>query len=237
MLITVPLSVTDNCLLKEDQEVDFETPFLEEKTEEEVKISIAKNLNVSPQKIFHYLKKFVGETIEKDETLAVNKGIFSTRKVVSKYSGLIKEINHADGTITVLSHEGVENTVNSYFKGKVEKIKRNELTIEVGKGEDFPGKNLHKSFGGKVFYLDEKQDFNSENIFNSVIVCENISSYYRAKSEALGCLGFISLSKLTDELGSPFAQLKNINDYKKIVKAKFTYCTVVAGSSTIYFYQ
>ena len=126
MLITVPLTITDHCLLKEGQDIDFETPFLKKKTESEVSISIAKNLNVSPQKIFHYLKKFVGETIEKDETLAVNKGIFSTKKIISKYSGLIKEINHSDGTITILSQEETENTVNSFFNGKVNKIKKNE---------------------------------------------------------------------------------------------------------------
>ncbi|MCR4276663.1 MAG: hypothetical protein NUV87_00890 [Candidatus Roizmanbacteria bacterium] len=237
MLITVPLTITDHCLLKEGQDVDFETPFLKKKTESEVSISIAKNLNVSPQKIFHYLKKFVGETIEKDETLAVNKGIFSTKKIISKYSGLIKEINHSDGTITILSREETENTINSFFKGKVNKIKKNEISIEVDKGEQFPGKNIGQSFGGKTFYADEDRDFNSENVFNSIIVCENMSSYYRSKAEALGCRGFLSLSKLTEDSGIPYAQLKNINDYKKIIKAKFSYCTILNSSGMIYFYQ
>lgn len=237
MLITVPLTITDHCLLKEGQDVDFETPFLKKKTESEVNISIAKNLNVSPQKIFHYLKKFVGETIEKDETLAVNKGIFSTKKIISKYSGLIKEINHSDGTITILSREETENTVNSFFKGKVNKIKKNEISIEVDKGEQFPGKNIDQSFGGKTFYADEDRDFNSENVYNSIIVCENMTSYYRSKAEALGCQGFLSLSKLTEDSGIPYAQLKNINDYKKIIKAKFAYCTILSSSGMIYFYQ
>lgn len=237
MLITVPLTITDHCLLKEGQDVDFETPFLKKKTEAEVNISIAKNLNVSPQKIFHYLKKFVGETIEKDETLAVNKGIFSTKKIISKYSGLIKEINHSDGTITILSREETENTVNSFFKGKVNKIKKNEISIKVDKGEQFPGKNIIQNFGGKAFYANEVLDFNSENIYNSIIVCENMTSYYRSKAEALGCRGFLSLSKLTEDSGTPYAQLKNINDYKKIIKTKFTYCTILNSSGMIYFYQ
>ncbi|MFA6533204.1 MAG: hypothetical protein WCT22_04380 [Patescibacteria group bacterium] len=237
MLISIPISVSDHCLLKEDQVVDFETPFLQKKVEEEVNISIAKNLNVSPQKIFHYLKKFVGESIEKDETIAVNKGMFTTKKIVSKYSGLIKEINHSNGSITILSKTEVENTVNSFFKGKVAKIKKNELSIEVGKGEQFPLKNISQNFGGKTFYADKSSDFYTENISNSIVVCENITSYYKSKAEALGCNGFLSLSKLSEDLEAPFAQLKNINDYKKIIKIKFTYCTVVSSSSTIYFYQ
>lgn len=237
MLITIPLSISDHCLLKEGQDVDFETPFLQKKVEQEINISIAKNLSVPPEKIFHYLKKFVGESIRKDETIAINKGIFTTKKIVSKYSGLIKEINHSDGTITIVSQKETENTVNSYFKGKVNKIKKNELFLEVNKGEQFPGKNVNQSFGGKTFYADENLNFNSENILNSIVICENITSYYKAKAEALGCQGFLSLSKLTEESGTPYAQLKNINDYKKIIKIKFTYCTILSNSSNIYFYQ
>jgi hypothetical protein len=237
MLLNIPLFISDRCLLKEDQAVDFETPFLQNKIEEEINISIAKNLNVPPQKIFHYLKKFVGESIEKDETIASNKGMFTTKKIISKYSGLIKEINHSDGSITILSKTEAENTVNSFFKGKVSKIKKNELSIEVGKGEQFPAKNISQNFGGKAFYLDESLDFYTENVFNSIVVCENITSYYKSKAEALGCQGFLSLSKLSQDLGVPYAQLKNINDYKKIIKTKFTYCTIVSNSSIIYFYQ
>src|SRR4030065_1627239 len=108
MLITIPFSSSDRCLLKEGQMVDFETPFLQKKVEEEINIAIAKNLNVPPQKIFHYLKKFVGESIEKNETIASNKGLFTTKKVISKHSGLIKEINHSDGSITISSKNEVQ---------------------------------------------------------------------------------------------------------------------------------
>ena len=237
MLINIPYSIFDHCLLKEGQTIDFETPFLQKKVEQEINISIAKNLNVSPEKIFHYLKKFVGESIEKNETIAINKEIFTTKKIVSKYSGLIKEINHSDGSITILSKTENENTVNSYFNGKVNKIKKNELSIEVNRGEQFSGKNIEQNFGGKTFYLDENTDFNSENVFNKIVICENLTSYYKAKAEALGCQGFLSLSKLTEDSGIPYAQFKNINDYKKIIKTKFTYCTILSNSSIIYFYQ
>src|SRR3990167_10763101 len=237
MLISISISVFDRCLLKEGQLVDFDTPFLEKKVEEEINVSIAKNLDVPPQKIFHYLKKFVGEAIEKNETIAINKGIFTTKKIVSKYSGLIKEINHSDGSITILNKIEVENTINSFFKGKVDKIKKNEVSIEVDKGEQLPAKNVSHNFGGKTFYSDNNSDFLSENVFNSIIVCENITSYFKAKAEALGCQGFLSLSKLTEDTEIPNAQLKNINDYKKIIKTKFTYCTIFSSSSTIYFYQ
>jgi hypothetical protein len=237
MLISIPISHLDRCLLKEDQMVDFNTPFLEKKIEQEINISIAKKLDVSPQKIFHYLKKFVGESIEKNEIIAVNKGLFATKKIVSKYAGLIKEINHSDGSITILNRTEIENTINAFFKGKVNKIKKNEVVIEVDKGEEFPAKNITHDFGGKTFYSEKNSDFLSENIFNSVIVCETITAYLKAKAEALGCQGFLSLSKLSEEFGMTHAQFKNINDFKKILKTKLPYCTIVSISSMIYFYQ
>lgn len=237
MLISVPISVFDHCLLKEGQPVDFDTPFLEKKIEEEINISIAKNLNVPPQKIFHYLKKFVGESIEKNETIAINKGIFTTKKIVSNYSGLIKEINHSDGSITISSKTKIDNTVNAFFKGKVNKIKKNEVSVEVDKGEQFPAKNVSHDFGGKTFYSDNNSDFLSENLFNSIVVCDSITSYLKTKAEALGCHGFLSLTKLTCESEILYAQFKNINDYKKIIKLKFPYCTIISTSSMIYFYQ
>ena len=52
MLITIPLSISDHCLLKEGQDVDFDTPFLQKKVEQEINISIAKNLSVPPEKFF-----------------------------------------------------------------------------------------------------------------------------------------------------------------------------------------
>ena len=237
MFISIPISIFDRCLLKEDQLVDFNTPFLEKKVEEEVNISIAKNLDIPPQKIFHYLKKFVGESIEKDEIIAINKGIFSTKKITSKYSGLIKEINHFDGSITISSKTKIDNMVNAFFKGKVNKIKKNEVSIEVNKGEQFPAKNVSHDFGGKTFYSDNNSDYLSENLFNSIVVCDSITSYFKTKAEALGCQGFLSLAKLTDESEIPCAQFKNINDYKKIIKLQFPYCTMVNTSSIIYFYQ
>lgn len=237
MFITIPLSISDHCLLKEDQVIDFETPFLKRKVEEEINIPIAKNLNVPPQKIFHYLKKFVGESIKKNEMIALSKGMFTTKRVISKYSGLIKDIDHTSGSITILSETEAENTIDSFFRGKVSKIKKNELIIEVKNGEQFSGKNISQNFGGKVFYSDENSVFYSESVSNSVIVCENISAYYKSKAEALGCRGFLSLSKINEDTGIPYAQLKTVSDYKKIVKTKFTYCTIISNTSTIYFYN
>ena len=238
MLITVPFSIYNRCLLKEDQIVDFDTPFLfGKKIEEEINISVAKELGIPSQKIFTYLKKFVGESIEKDETIAVKKGFFSNKKITSRYSGLIKEINHFDGSITILSRTKIDTTIKAFFKGKVNKISKNQVTVDINKGEEFSAKNVSLSFGGKTFYSGVGNDFTSENLLGSVVICENMTAYQKTKAEALGCTGFLSLNKLEGQSDAPSAQFKNINDYKKAVKLKFSYCTLVSESSIIYFYQ
>lgn len=237
MLMSIPIYSFDRCLLKEDQSVDFDTPFLEKKVEEEIKISVAQRLGVPSQKIFLYLKKFVGESIEKGDIIALRKGFFSNKKIYSKYSGLIKEINHFDGSITILSRTKIDNTIKAFFKGKVNKINKKEAIIEIEKGEQFQAKNVNQNFGGQTFYSDINTSFLSENLLGSVVVCDNMITYQKTKAEALGCHGFLSLTKLTEESDFPCGQFKNINDYKKAIKAKFTYCTLVSESSMIYFYQ
>lgn len=237
MLISIPIFADGHCLLKENQLVDFSTPFLKKKSEEEVNMPVAKNLGVPSEKIFRYLKKFVGESIEKGEVIAINKTFFSTMKVISKYSGQIKEINHFDGSISISVKSNVGNVINAYFKGKVNKIKKSEVLIEVDEGEQFSGKNINRDFGGKVFYSNNNSDFLSDNLFNSVVVCDNIVSYLKAKAEALGCQGFLTLSKLTEGSETAIGQFAHINDYKKAIKSKFPYCTIISASSKIYFYK
>ena len=106
--LKIPFSV--HLLVKEDQLVDFKTPFFEFKTKKDINISVAKKLSIKPDKIFRYLKKLVGETIEKGEIIAEKKTFLSSKKIVSSHSGLIKEINHDLGEITLEINEKDEDT-------------------------------------------------------------------------------------------------------------------------------
>jgi len=45
------------------------------------------------------------------------------------------------------------------------------------------------------------------------------------------------LEKLPEKPDSYFANLKNIDDFKKIKKLNYPYCTVMVQSAKIYFYQ
>ena len=119
----------------------------------------------------------------------------------------------------------------------MDKIKKNEITIEVDKIESFPIKNGLSDFGAETFYLNKSSDLSSINISNKVIITDSLTSFIQTKIEALGAKGFVSLTKLPNLTELATVQIKNIDDYKKITKLQYPYCTVVALSSKIYFYQ
>ena len=71
MIINVQTDEKSNCLIKEGDKVDFETPFFEKISQSTVTIDVSKKLDIDPGKIFRYLKKLVGEEIKKNQIIAL----------------------------------------------------------------------------------------------------------------------------------------------------------------------
>ena len=238
MQIKISYRPSQNCLLKQGQKVDFSTPYLEENTFFDFEIPVAQKLGIACDHIFRYLTRFVGEKINKGEVLAYKKGFFNHKKIISDQDGIIKEINHKKGTVTISSKKEETDIINAYFKGEVLEIKKEEILLKVKKGEKFPLKNSKNNFGGEVFYLEDKNSsLISSQLLNRILVSKEINSYLQLKLETLGILGYVLLKQLPENSELNFAQLKNIDDLKKIFKLNFPYCLVIKESSTIYFYQ
>lgn len=238
MQIRISYPLSQNCLLKQGQKVDFNTPYLEKKVFFEVEIPVAKKLEISGDHIFRYLKKFIGENISKGEVLACKKGIFRDRKIISDYDGIVKEINHEKGCIIISAKEEKTDTIKAYFKGEVLEIKKGEVLLKVKKGKEFPLKSSKSNFGGEVFYLEEKDFYLvSDQLLNKILVSRQISSYLQIKLETLGITGFVLLKQLPERSQLNFAQLKNIDDIKKIRELNLPYCLVNKENGTIFFYQ
>jgi len=53
----------------------------------------------------------------------------------------------------------------------------------------------------------------------------------------LGGIGFITLTRLPEQSSKPQAQIKIIEDFKKVLTLKYPYCLVNKKDSKIYFYQ
>lgn len=237
MLISYPIPKDSIVLVNKDQKIDFETPIFEKNIEKDLPLNIAEKLGINPKNIFRYMKKLVGVEIKKDEILAEKSGMFSSVKVISPQEGLIREIDHNQGLVILVSKLKDKNKVFSPIKGVVEKVGKHEVEIKVNKGTEIEGKNSTSDFGGKIFYFDPERFTNATEISDNVILAEKIQSFNQIKIEALGAKGFITVEKLVEETDLPFVSIKDLSDFKKIKKSEFLYCTSIASSDKIYFYS
>lgn len=237
MILTIQIPDNSHIIIKSGDMVNFDTPLFEIPSKSDHLISFAQKLGVDPSKIFHYLKKFVGEDVKKGDVLAIKKGILSEKKVKSDYDGKIKEIDHSEGNI-IISTKDNKDTVNSYVMGEVIEIKAKKISIQVKEGKEYDLKKTSSDFGGKTFYLrNPVGNFSSNDIGGKILTTESLSSYNQSKMEALGIAGYITLLKLPEETNIPCCQLKTIEELKDIMKHIFTYCFIDSKSSKIIFYK
>lgn len=241
MLLTVPIPESSICVLKPGQTVEFGTVFLKTQVKNEVTIPVAKELRVTPSKIFHHLKKFVGEPVKKGEILAVKQGLFSTRKMVSEHEGTLKEIDHTTGAVTLLTDAGNKDTVKAYFRGEVTEVKKDHLKIKVKNGKEYALKKADQDFGGETLFLSEDTGVFSDprlpGLGGKIIVAESLSTYLETKFEAVGVRGVVCLKSLSVPCTLPAAMIKQIDDFKKIVHDHFPYCLIDRKYSRIYLYE
>jgi len=238
MIINFSIPDDAHILVKQDSKLDFNTPLFEKKINKELTINIAKDLEINPKNIFRHLVKLVGEQISKGDLIALKKGVFFTKKSVSPYDGIIKEIDHHQGLLIIELIDKKKKQVLSPFIGQVTKVTKNSLEINLGKAQEFPLKKATADFGAEVLYLDSDSptDLSAINTENKIIFGEKISSFIQTKAEALGVKGFVTIQQLPEGTDLDFALIKNIDDFKKIMKNKFPHCSVTAKSDNIYFY-
>ncbi len=237
MLITISIPEEGTCLLKSGQKVDFDSFFLEKKIPSDSIIPISAKLKVKPDKIFRYLKKFVGDKIERNEIIAEKKSLFSTETIISENTGIIKEINHSEGNLLVTNLQQ-STQIKAFFKGEVNSITKNEMKLKVDSAEEFALKTVNADFGGFALYIKDKdKSISAQDSLNPIMIIESFTNYLQAKAEALGIKGFVYLKKLDTEISSPNAQVKNNEDLKKIFRLNYPYCLINNNYSKIYFYR
>ena len=239
MNITITIPQDTDILVKSGQKVDFHTPFIAQRSMEEVKVTLSSLLGFPPEKIFNYLLKFVGDKVKKDELLAERKAMLSTKQYYSEYTGTIKEVNHYDGSIMIESQMNETSEYPCYFKGEIEKIEGNHIILKVSKAKEYDLQSKANHFGGEVCYFTEKMSatVTEEEVMNKIIVAEELPIYDQVKLEALGAKGFITLKPLLEDPSEPHAALKNIADFQEITKQQFSCCMITPDSTTIYFYD
>lgn len=238
MNISVSIPDEVKCLINPSQTVDFSTPFLENKVISQLAIPVAIKLNIPSDKIFNYLKKFAGDTVEKGEILAEKKGLISNSTVISGSKGTLKEINHNTGEIIISTLTSKSGHITAFFKGEAVEIDKNQLILKVKDSHEFSLKQTNSEFGGETFYLkDPSKPIFAPQMLNKIMVCEIITPYLLTKTEALGIKGFITLRSISPDSNLAKAQIKNIEDFKKVFHLNLPYCLINKQYSKIYFYR
>ncbi len=235
MILEILIPDNATCLLKAGNKVDFKEFFYEQKTNRNLEINIAEKLKIPPKNIFKYLKKFVGDTIEKGNTLAQVKSMFSHAKITSPVDGILKEVDHQKGIVVIDCMGEEPDKIIVFFKGEIVEIKKNMVRVKTGAAKDFEVKNCDKSFGGQIVFL-KNQILTSESVDEKIIVAKELSALDQVKLEALGAKGFITGKSLEDKTNLPHAEIKNWSDAEKAI-ADFSYCLINKENSRIYFYR
>lgn len=237
MVISFHISQDGPLLIKENQEVDFKTVLSRKSVTNEVKIPLASDLQIDPKKIFLHLIKVVGDEVKKGEVIARKKTVLSQKDYVSPYSGLIKEINHNDGSLTLAADTQKEQVKNSYFVGTVAEIKKNNVKLKVKKAQQFALKEASSDFGGEFVVFEPSEDTALENFAKKVVFFDSISSIFQVKLEVIGALGFVTLQAPQEKLTLPFARLKNPQEWPTVKDADSKYCLIDKTSAIIYLYE
>ena len=237
MILTIPLPEQGKPLIKVGQRVDFNTPLYEEKIHKEVKVYISQKIGVSPKKIFQHLKKLVGDTIQTGDLLAENKSFMAGRQYTSEHTGILKEINHMDGTILIEVIGDDHAVKRAFFTGEIVRIEDGSLQIKVAVANEYEIKNAKDTFGGKTLFIKKENNiYDEDRVSGNVVVADTISEYNQTKIEALGASGFATLHVLSESTSTPAVLFKQIKDFEDAVKHHLPYCFIDGKTSKIIFY-
>lgn len=238
MILTIPLPERGKPLIKVGQRIDFNTSLFEEKIHKEVKVYISQKIGVSPKKIFHHLKKLVGDTIQTGDLLAENKSFMAGSRYMSEHTGILKEINHIDGSILIEVSSTDRAVRKAFFTGEAVKIEDGSVQIKVASANEYEIKNAKDTYGGQALYVKNENDsYDEESVLGHVVVANTISGYHQTKMEALGAAGFATLHVLNEITSTPAVLFKQIKDFESAVKHHLPYCFIDGKTSKIVFYE
>lgn len=238
MIIKLPLPQGKKILIKEKDKVDFDTPLIKIVDTKDIKIPISQELDISPKKIFLSLIKNVGDHIKIGDVIAKKKGLLSEKKYISDFTGILKEIDHDDGSIIMTVTEKGGEKINSFFKGTVKKINEEDVELEIQGCEKFELIEASDFFGGEVMIIDEKNLSKiNEDISSKILLIKKIETYNQLKLEVIGAAGYITIEPLSKQIDIPYARIQHNEDWEKIKRLNFPYCSIIKSEKIAYFYR
>ncbi len=238
MKVPVKFPPSVELLIQSGQKVDFSTPFFRKKAKKSVKIPLSDILKFKPEKIFLSLKKVMGDVIKKGDLLAENHSFLSSKQYFSSVDGIIKEIDHLTGTLTIELESGRDHIVSCFFSGEVETIGDDYLELKVSKAHKFDTHETEHYLGAPVFYiLDSSKPVTEEGIAERCVCALEINPLDNAKIETFGAKAFITSATTPKISNLKHIVLQNHEDFDHLLKEQYPFCIMGVDSKSIYFYK
>ena len=238
MKIPVKIPKEAELLIKSGQTVDFGTPFHRSKGKKVTRIPLAEILGFKPEKIFIVLKKVVGDKVKKGDLLAEHQAMFATKQYLSSVNGIIKEIDHNLGTVTLELDSDNAKLTMCFFSGQVETVAEDYIEVKVKRADKFDTRETKHYVGGPVYYIHKvNEPLTEENIAQKCIFGISINSLDQAKIETLGARAFITHANNPQNISLKKIILQNSDDFEHIQKEKYPFCIMGVDKKSIFFYE
>ncbi|MBU2632534.1 hypothetical protein KKG52_02350 [Patescibacteria group bacterium] len=209
--------------------------------------NICKEINVSPKKALKYLRKNLGDSIEKGDIIAIKKSFLRLGRKVARtpFTGTITKFEEDTGNLIIRANVKLElaESIKTPISGVVEKIEEDRIiiaadkeivTAKIATGGNCSGKLMEVS----VEILDS--DNLPENIKDKILIGKKITKSAIFKAFAIGARGLIFLDISEDDLeeleraktNNAFAIISE-EDYEKTLKNSGKDVYLDSGSKSI----
>jgi len=224
-------------MVKPGQKVDFTTPLAETTEKQMIYIPIAEMLGFDAKNIFHHLKQVIGDQIQKGDVLAEKKSLFTTQQYLSEVSGILREIKHDTGIITIEKEMNNNHVLNCFFVGEISEVYDGYLELTV---EDVHITKLQEEtpyFGASMYYIDPTGKYSDADLDGACVFAPEFDPLDTVKIETLGAQGLITKTKFPSETVIHQIVLKDEKDFAHIQKKEYPYVLIGHEPMTILFYK
>lgn len=203
-------------------------------------VQLAHLLQFSPDKIFKYLKKGVGEAVHRGDVIAEHRSLMSTKRFFADAEGMITHIDHVAGVIVFeqLFSDSSSAHIMSLVEGTVGTTTSDEVQIKVAKTLEIEiEEQVPSRMGAPVILTDNAQAtlLTLPQVAARIVVSGDFSDYVVSKLEALQAISLISRQKMHAHLSS--FTLKKTDDFDDIVDFAPAAVYANASQSHITFYK
>lgn len=237
MLISIQIPKSEKFHLKKGDKVDFNTPFVSLKNSKKTRVALAQLLGFSPQSIYKFLKKNLGDKVEIGDVLAEEKNFVKSKKFLSQVDGTVTQIDDVEGSIVIENISDDEYFLNCYFQGEVHDVFDTYLDLKVAHSHKVKVKEALKATGAPLYYdFKEKNNIVEDDVLGKFVVADEISPIDQSKLKTLGAKGVVSHKKF-DNLSLLQTILETPQELEHVLSKKYKFIISSPEQNTVIFYE